>query len=74
MTPVMTDEELHALTGYAQRSKQLRVLHERGFWRAWRTPITGRVILEREHYEAVCRGADAQEIKRGTRQPQVRPA
>lgn len=47
-------EELQALTGYEQPCKQLNILHKRGFNRAF----IGRkgVVLERAHYEAVCRG------------------
>lgn len=52
-----TNDELRELTGYVRQAEQLRALHEQGFWRARRL-ITGRVILERSHYEAVCRGLD----------------
>jgi hypothetical protein len=47
-------EELEQLTGFEQATKQLDVLHKRGFTRAF----IGRrgLILERAHYEAVCRG------------------
>lgn len=47
-------EELEQLTGYEQATKQLDVLHKRGFTRAF----IGRrgLVLERAHYEAVCRG------------------
>lgn len=47
-------EELEQLTGYEQATKQLDVLHKRGFPRA----VIGRhgLVLERAHYEAVCRG------------------
>ena len=47
------------LTGYRQPSKQLAELHRQGFWRARRCRVTGDVILERPHYDAVCRGSDA---------------
>lgn len=46
------------LTGYRQAAKQLEVLHQRGFWRAY--ILHGRVILERAHYDAVCAGAVVQ--------------
>lgn len=61
MTPLpitLTDEELRTITGYVQPASQLRALLARGFWLARRAPITGRVILDRAHYEAVCAGAD----------------
>jgi hypothetical protein len=47
-------DELEHLTGYEQATKQLDVLHKRGFTRAF----IGRrgLVLERVHYEAVCRG------------------
>jgi hypothetical protein len=53
---VLSAEELRALTGYRVPSKQLQELRRQGFWRARRSPMTGRVILERSHYEAVTRG------------------
>lgn len=55
MTSVtLSREELKALTGYEQPSKQLAELHRRGFARAY----IGRqgLVLERAHFEAVCRG------------------
>lgn len=56
MLTVPTDE-LVEITGYRQPAAQLRNLLARGFWRACRAPMTGAVILERAHYEAVCSGA-----------------
>ena len=55
VTPVVLNaDELQALTGYEQPTKQLNILHKRGFTRAF----IGRrgVVLERAHYEAVCQG------------------
>jgi len=52
----LTIYELEELTGYAQPAKQLKALHERGFWRAV-MDHDGRVILTRAHYEAVEAGA-----------------
>ena len=47
-------EEIVRLTGYEQPCKQLEVLQKRGFSRAY---INRRgVVLERAHFEAVCRG------------------
>ena len=54
---IVPSEELVEITGYRQPAAQLRALLARGFWRACRSPITGAVILERAHYDAVCQGA-----------------
>jgi len=60
MHVTLTPDEVRALTGgYRQPSAQLRELHRRGYWRAHRSPITGAVIVERAHYEAVASGATA---------------
>ncbi len=50
----LSEAELLELTGYERPTKQLNVLHARGFTRAF----IGRngVVLERSHYEAVSRG------------------
>ncbi len=47
--------ELQEITGYALASRQLNILHQRGFVRAYRSR-SGRIVLERSHYLAVCRG------------------
>lgn len=52
----LTESELMAITGYQRPACQLRELHRQGFWRARRSKLTGKVILERTHYDAVCRG------------------
>ena len=57
---ILDAEELRALTGYTQQSKQLATLHRMGFWRA-RIDRLGRVILECAHYDAVCAGADREQ-------------
>jgi hypothetical protein len=52
---VLSHAELVQLTRYERAERQLEVLHLRGFHRAY----IGRdktVVLERAHYEAVCRG------------------
>lgn len=65
MSNVLTHDELVKLTGYTQHTKQLAELLRQGFFRARRSRITGHVILERPHYEAVCRGqAQTQELPR----------
>lgn len=70
--PILQPHELERVAGgYKRPADQLRYLLERGFWRATRSPINGAVILERAHYEAVCRGA-ANDDSSG-RRPKVRP-
>ena len=59
-TAVLSTEELQQITGYAAPLRQLDVLHKRGFVRAYRAR-DGRIILERPHYLAVCRGEFAAE-------------
>ena len=54
-TAVLTEDELRQITGYTTPLRQLDVLHKRGFIRAYRAR-DGRIILERPHYLAVCRG------------------
>lgn len=68
----LTADELQHLTGgYSQPAAQLRELLARGFWRARRSRLTGAVILERAHYEAVCAGQDAAPQRPG---PKLMPA
>lgn len=52
---ILNEKELEEITGYASPNQQLNVLHQRGFLRAFRSR-KGNVILERPHYQAVCRG------------------
>lgn len=79
MTPdsvLMTPDEVRRISGgYVQAAKQLQELHRQGFWRARRARVTGEVILERAHYEAVCSGqerAPAQAARHAA--PTLRPA
>ncbi len=51
----LSEQELEAITGYRTPSRQLQTLHARGFSRAYRNR-QGKVVLERPHYDAVCRG------------------
>lgn len=51
----LSPKELEQITGYAAPLRQLHVLHQRGFVRAYRSR-NGQVVLERPHYLAVCRG------------------
>lgn len=56
-TVLMAPDEIRSICGgYVQPAKQLAILRERGFFRAWRSPVTGAVILERAHYHAVMLG------------------
>ena len=72
MTPTLSRDEIVSLTGgYRKPAKQLAELHRQGFHRARRSMLTGQVVLERAHYEAVCRGSDAQS---DAWQPKLRPA
>lgn len=65
--------EVERITGYKRAADQLPELHRQGFYRARRSPTTGRIILERAHYDAVCAGArPANEPK--VRAPQLRAA
>jgi len=46
--------ELEEITGgYTRHADQLRVLHDRGFFRA--AILRGHLVLERSHYDAVTR-------------------
>lgn len=76
-TPPVTDlllspAELVALTGYKLPSAQLATLQAQGFHRARRNPA-GHVVLERAHYEAVCRG-ESQAPRPRVKPPSLRPA
>lgn len=51
----LSPEEIEDLTGYQAATKQLQVLHRRGFTRAY-INRKGVVVVERTHYEAVTRG------------------
>jgi len=52
---VLSVGEIEELTHYKRAADQLRELHDRGFSRAY--VRAGVVVLERPHFEAVCRGA-----------------
>lgn len=67
----LTDDELVAITGLRRPSAQLDELRRQGFHRARRSPATGRVILERAHYQAVASGVTA---PTAVPAPQLRPA
>lgn len=69
---LLSDAELIELTDYRQAAKQVEELRRQGFWRARRSPATGRVILERVHYEAVCAG-DSARPRPQVKPPKIRP-
>lgn len=51
----LNEHELREITGgYARQADQLRVLRDRGFFRA--VILRGQLVLERSHYDAVTRG------------------
>lgn len=52
---LLTKGEIRTLTGCAHAQAQLDELRRQGFHRARRNRL-GQVVLERAHYEAVCRG------------------
>lgn len=58
MNITLTPQELVELTGYRRGGDQLKALHAAGYWRARLAP-TGRVVVERVHFEAVCKGQTA---------------
>lgn len=72
MSLCLTREEIAELTaGLVLARCQLKRLHARGFARA--RLERGKVILERAHYDAVCRGEFAAGgPKRDTPRPQLR--
>lgn len=51
---ILSRPEIEALTGFKMPTKQLNVLHRRGFSRAYIS--RSGLMLERTHYEAVTRG------------------
>lgn len=54
MSLVLSEQEIIALCeGLTQPAAQLRELHRQGFYRARRGRVTGRIVLERAHYDAV---------------------
>lgn len=69
MSLMLSADEIREITGgYVQPSKQLAELHRMGYYRARRSALTGAVLLDRAHYEAV-NGGDVPK-----RQPQLRKA
>lgn len=68
MTITLSESEIIGLTGYTQPKAQVEELRRQGFFRARKSPATGKVILEREHFNAVCRG----DLPERSQRPQVR--
>lgn len=62
----LSEAEIERVTGYRRPSDQLTELRAQGFHRARKSPTSGRIIVERAHFNAVCRGELDPE------QPQVR--
>jgi hypothetical protein len=63
--------EIQSVTGYKRPIDQLRELHRQGFYRARISKVTGRVILERPHYDAVSAGG-GQATNESFRRPALR--
>lgn len=59
---ILTSQEIEAMTGFKIATRQLAVLRERGFHRAF-VNRAGLVVLERAHYDAVCRGQMGQQTQ-----------
>ena len=74
MHTTLLPAELQAVTGgYKRPGDQLRELHRQGFYRARIGAVSGQVVLERAHYDAVCAGmGPAQAAAPRVRQPQLR--
>lgn len=70
---LLSAAEIERLTSYTRPAEQLVELHRQGFHRARRNRL-GEIVLERAHYDAVCRsvGAAANDEPAGPR-PKVRP-
>jgi hypothetical protein len=75
---ILSDTEIEEITGYKRAAAQVAELRRQGFYRARRARVTGYVILERQHYEAVCGGErltaanDPKVQFRAAREPQVK--
>jgi hypothetical protein len=68
---ILSADEIQSLTGYKQSTAQLKALLRMGFYRARLSRIGG-VILEREHYQAVCQGAYVAAANAEAYRPKVR--
>ena len=59
---ILNPNEIEAMTGFKIATRQLAVLRDRGFHRAF-VNRAGTVVLERAHYDAVCRGQMGQQAQ-----------
>lgn len=59
LSDTLPADAIERLTGYKRPADQLKELHRLGFWRARRARVTGEIVLERPHYDAVSAGAEA---------------
>lgn len=71
MSVTLSPAEVERLTGYKRAADQLRELHRQGFYRARRGRVTGEVILERAHVEAVAAGKDAVPLGAARNRPKL---
>jgi hypothetical protein len=70
----LTPAEVEAAAGgYKRPGDQLRELHARGFTRGYIAKPTGKVVLERAHYEAVTRGQFGHAANEPDARPPVQP-
>jgi hypothetical protein len=70
----LTPAELERLTGYSSKRPglQLAELHRLGYFRARRGRVTGEVICERAHVEAVAAGIAAAPLGAARNRPKLR--
>lgn len=70
----LSANELERLTGYSSKRPglQLAELHRLGYFRARRGRVTGAVICERAHVEAVAAGTSAAPIGTARNRPKLR--
>ena len=69
---MLSAHEIEELTGYKQAGAQLAELKAQGFHRARRN-AAGHVVLERPHFEAVCRGTFGVAMGADAPTPRLRP-
>lgn len=74
MSTILPAEEIQRITGYKRPADQLRELKLQGFYRARLAKVTGEVILERPHYDAVASGLGQAANRPQVRTPQLRAA
>lgn len=74
MSLILSVEELREITGYARPARIITELLRLGFYRARVSPTTGRVLLERAHYDAVCSGHAADSEAPARPHPKLRSA